>query len=227
MQDCSCTGGSAVLGLDASHLFALRRAAEVLETPGGARDWLLSLIEAHRCSGFRQLVSSEECLREEVTGPRGDSSKPAPALAEVLGPADLAKHVITHSDQGWDALPDPVPQPSGLIFGERDRRLAAATDAAGAMEDVDPWLVTDDVDFVENLKAEDVLAHVRVWPVSTGDLLLTLHACGAISDDELEAVLEGEERHLNSQPDMHPRKRLRKEDALTRMAVRLGRRTAT
>jgi hypothetical protein len=145
----------------------------------------------------------------------------------MLSPADLAHRVSTHSDRGWDDLPDPVPQPWGLIFGERDRRLAAATNAAGDVEDVDPWLVSDDVDFVENLKADDVLLHIRVWPVSTGDLLLALHACGAISDDELEAVLRAEERHLDSLAGMQPRKRLRKEDALTRMAVRLGRRTAT
>ncbi len=227
LQDCSCTGGSTVLGIDASHLFVLRRAAEVLATPGGVRDRLLSLMEAHRCSGFRQLVSSEECLREEVTGPRRDPTTPAPSLAEALRPADVARHVTTYSDRGWEDLPDPVPQPWGLIFGERDRRLAVATNAAGDAEDVDPWLVSDDVDFVENLKAEDVLTHVNVWPVSTCDLLLTLHACGAITGDELEAVLEAEERHLDSQPQMQPRKRLRKEDALTRMAVRLGRQTAT
>lgn len=227
MQDCTCTEGSTVLGLDASHLSVLRRAAEVLGTSGSIRDRLLYLIAAHRCSGSRHLVSSEVCLREEVTGPRDDVNRPPPGLADVLGPGDVAVHFTTHRDSGWEALPDPVPAPWGLIFGERDRRLAVATDAAGDAADVDPLLVSDDVDFVENLKAAEVAVHVRVLPVTSGDLLLALHDCGGISDEELEAVLVAEEARLDRDQSMQPRKRAQKEDALNRMAVRLGRRTAT
>ncbi|ETW25558.1 hypothetical protein MGAST_01985 [Mycobacterium gastri 'Wayne'] len=131
-----------------------------------------------------------------------------------------------HSDFGWDVLPDPVPLPWGLTFGERDRRLAMATHAAGEAAGVDPLLVSDDVDFVENLKSVDVAVHVRVYPVGSGDLLIALHECGAITDQELEAVLVAEEARLTNDLAMQPRKRARKEDALNRMAVRLGRRTA-
>jgi hypothetical protein len=77
-------------------------------------------------------------------------------------------------------LPDPVPEPVGLTFGERDRRLAAATDVAGEAADEDPIVVTDNVDFVENLKSEDVLGPREVWPVGSGELLLSLHRCGAM-----------------------------------------------
>lgn len=97
MQDCSCTEGSTVLGLDASHLFVLRHAAEVLAPSTSVRERLLSLLAAHRCSGSRHLVSSEVCLREEVTGPRDNVGDPTPALADVLGHADIAtsRHTAT------------------------------------------------------------------------------------------------------------------------------------
>lgn len=227
MQDCSCTDGSTILGLDASHLFVLRRAAEVLASSGSVRERLLSLLSAHRCSGSRHLVSSEVCLLEEVTGPRGNARDPAPGLSDLFGPADVATHFTTHSDSGWEALPNPVPSPWGLTFGERDRRLAMATDAAGDAAEVDPLLVSDDVDFVENLKSPDVAVHVRVLPVTSGELLIALHECGAIADEELEAVLIAEEVRLSRDSAMQPRKRALKEDALNRMAVRLGRRIAT
>ena len=130
MQDCSCTYGSTVLGLDASHLFVLRRAAGVLASSGSVRERLLSLLAAHRCLGSRHLVSSEVCLREEVTGPRENVSDSVPQLAAVIGHTDVEANFTLHSDSGWEALPDPAP-PWGLTFGERDRRLAMATDAAG------------------------------------------------------------------------------------------------
>lgn len=224
-QDCSCTDGSTVLGVDASHLFVLRRAAQVLTSPGTVRDRLLSLIASHRCSGSRHLVSSEVCLREEVTGPREDATKSQPQLAEVLDPADLAVHVTTHSDVGWDSLPDLVPPNAGLIFGERDRRLAVATDTAGNACDCNPLLVTDDTDLVVNLRTAEVAEHINVYPITSGELLLALHECGAITDDELEAVLVAEEARLASDTSMQEHKRALKEDALNRMAVRLGRRT--
>lgn len=198
----------------------------MLGNAGGVRDRLLSLIAAHRCCGSRHLVSSDVCLREEVTGPR-DAHLSPPGLADLLGPGDVAAHFTTHSDSGWEALPNPVPPPWGLIFGERDRRLAVATDAAGNAADVDPLLVSDDVDFIENLKAAEVAVHVRVLPVTSGDLLLALHDCGSISDEELEAVLIAEEARLDQDQAMQSRKRAHKEDALNRMAVRLGRRSAT
>lgn len=226
MQDCSCTGGSTVLGLDASHLFVLRRAAEILASAGSVKERLLALLAAHRCSGSRHLVSSEVCLQEEVTGPRGNASDPTPELAALLGQADITTHFMVHSDSGWEALPDPAP-PWGLTFGERDRRLAMATDAAGDAADVDPLLVSDDVDFVQNLKSPDVAVHVRVLPVTSGELLLALHECGAITDEELEAVIVAEEARLSREFAMQDHKRALKEDALTRMAVRLGRRTAS
>lgn len=120
-----------------------------------------------------------------------------------------------------------MPPPWGLTFGERDRRLVRATDAAGDAADIDPLLVSDDVDFIENLKSPDVAEHVRVLPVTSGALLISLHECGAITDEELEAVLVAEEARLSRDFAMQPRKRALKEDALNRMAVRLARRTAT
>lgn len=102
-----------------------------------------------------------------------------------------------------------------------------ATDAAGDAADIDPLLVSDDVDFIENLKSPDVAEHVRVLPVTSGALLISLHECGAITDEELEAVLVAEEARLSRDFAMQPRKRALKEDALNRMAVRLARRTAT
>ncbi len=103
-----------------------------------------------------------------MTGPRTEPGRRQPSPSELLGPADVVEHITTHSDLGWEHLPNRVPQPWGLTFDDGDRRLAAATNAAGQAEDVDPWLVTDDVDFVENLKAEDIQMQVSVWPVSTG-----------------------------------------------------------
>jgi hypothetical protein len=100
-----------------------------------------------------------------------------------------------------------------------------ATDTAGEAAGVDPVLVSDDVDFVENLKSVDVAVHVRVYPIASGDLLIALHECGAITDQELEAVLVAEEARLTNDLAMQTRKRACKEDALNRMAVRLGRRT--
>lgn len=196
-------------------------------TAGTVRDRLLSLLAAHSCSGSRHLVSSEVCLREEVTGPRDHPDARQPALAEVLDQADIATHFSLHSDSGWENLPDTVPKSAGLTFGERDRRLAAATDAAGQEADVDPVLATDDVDFFENLSSPDVGVYVRIFPLTSGGLLIALHECGAITDDELEAVLVAEAARLDSDLAMQPRKRARKEDALNRMAARLGRRTAT
>jgi hypothetical protein len=198
-----------------------------MTTPGSVRDRLLSLVAAHRCSGCRRLVSSEVCLREEVTGPRADASASQPALAEVLDQADVASHFTIHSDSGWEGLPNTVPEPSGLTFGERDRRLTAATDAAGQDADVDPLLVTDDDDFLENLRSPEVALYVRVFPITSGELLIALHECGAVTYDELEAVLVAEDARLDKDSLMQARKRARKEDALNRMAARLGRRTAT
>ncbi|MGD1255357.1 hypothetical protein ACKUT9_14035 [Mycobacterium seoulense] len=105
--------------------------------------------------------------------------------------------------------------------------MATATHAAGDAEESDALLVTDDVDFFENLKSEDIAKYIRVLPITSGALLIALNECGAITDEELEAVLVAEVARLDADSSMQTRKRALKEEALTRMAVRLGRRTAT
>jgi hypothetical protein len=184
----------------------------------------MALVEAHRCSGMRLLISSETCLREEVCGPSERGADPE--LAEILSPGDAASHITSRSDAGWERLPETVPHPVGIKFDEGDRRLTVATDVAGEEEDCVALLVTDDVDFLGNLLTAEAQSIVCVFPVASGDLLLALHACGAITDDELEAVLYAEQDRLDRAVNMKERKRLAKQDALNRMAVRLGSRTA-
>jgi hypothetical protein len=227
-RDCRCTQGAVVLGVDASHLYVLLRTASTIayETGDKVKDLFLWLIDAHQCGGSRILASSDACMREEVTGPRADG-RPPPELASVLTSIDAAERIKLYSDCGWHDLPAIVPLPVGRNFGERDRRLAAATDYASETEDADAWLVTDDEDFVANLLDSSVMALIAVYPVHSAVMLLYMYDCGVLNGAELECALAAEQDRLETDLAMRPEVRALKQDRLDRLAVRLGRGTAS
>lgn len=227
IRDCGCTHGSGVLGVDASHLYVLMRAVRyTTKISADVRCSMLSLLEVHRCGGSRRLVSCEECIREEILGPRSEDGG-TPELAQLLTRLDIDEHFDVDADDGWQRLPAMVPLASGRVFDERDRRLTAAAGCRGIALDCDAWLVTDDEDYLSNLTDPCVQDKIAVVPVHSVVLMLAFYQCGAISNKDLEAVLCAEQERLDTNLGMQARKRTAKQVTLDRIAVRLGRMTAS
>jgi hypothetical protein len=169
----------------------------------------------------RRLVSTETCVREEITGPTTNGT--TPALTDVATRQDIDQMFVMCPDTGWSGLPATVPPGNGRHFDERDRRLTAAANAAAEAEEAEAWLVTDDEDLISNLLDDCMMREVYVFPVSSGNMLLRLFECGAITEGDLTSVLDAEEERLEQETWMSPRKRAAKEETLNRIAVRLGR----
>lgn len=168
----------------------------------------MQLLEAHTCGGSRTLVTSEECGSKE--------------LRLVLEDEEIRGAFTMFEDSQWHDLPHRVPAGVGLEFGERDRRLAAATHDAGAQLDEDAWLVSDDEDFLQNLVGSEVQHHIAVIPIASVPWMFRLKQCGAVSTACLVAILEREQDFLDEKSDISPRKREAKQLSLDRVAVLLG-----
>jgi hypothetical protein len=216
--DRCCTDGTRVLAVDASHLYVLWRAAQVL-APTSVKQALLTMLDAHSCCGTRRLISSAAVVAQEITGIAGAAK--VPYLSVVLGPEDIEARFSTHDDGDWAALPTHCPA-GGRIFGDFDRRLVACAESAGLELDEDVHIATDDEDLLLNLDYcldNDLVASL---PIATVELLLRLLACGALSVNQLEAVLEAEDARLRDDQSMQPRKKIAKEERLAGIAAHLG-----
>ena len=197
--------------MDASHIFVLARAARRAATD--SRHALFDMIEAHRCHGARKLVSSTHLMDREVRQ----------AFAQDQAAADrVVSQLESHDDTAWTGLPTHCPPGRGLAFDEGDRRLLASADSACDTCGGDAWLVTDDEDFIQNVKFCIDTNRTAVWPVVSPKLLLYLFQCGALDRHQMLAMLEAEGERLDEDERMQDRKRDAKQRTLNEIAAQLA-----
>lgn len=213
--DCQCTGYAQALAVDASHIFVLVRLVQRLCDSQDAHRAVLDVLGNHTCGGERTLVSSDECLKMEVTG--FGKAGPPPELAAYVTSIDADLLFRSFSDSGWENLPPNFTSDRSRTFDDRDRRLAQAACAAAESLDSEACLVTDDEDFFQNLLT-CIDRGLGVVPIHSARLVADLHSCGALSDEVLEALLDTETARLEADQSMSAHKKAAKRDALDRIA---------
>lgn len=177
-----------MLAIDTSHLCVLARAAKQLAHQANTMsDAFLELLDVHYCGGQRCALTSETLRHEEQ-----DLSNPD---CNILVYADISSDSLDEKLQVWsDYQSHPF---ANTPVDDRDRTLLAVAHAA-ATAGHDVVLLTDDMLLYQSgfeLGLDDSFA---AWTLLSIVFLGWLARCGALDPDDVAAIADAEEDHLNS-----------------------------